>query len=234
VHGKFYLFLFSCLKTRNSNEDEQMIELIYKMKYKDVQIQVIKGKISNLQVDAVMCPTNSYLRMEADVAKFLKEIGGSEIETEALNFLENYKDYSYLKDFEGSCPIGTAVITSAGKLIPNIKYVIHAPVINESGEQTKRTRILSAIRGVMQRAYEAWWKLGLNEKSNLCESIAIPGFKMGTERLSKAKISRAIIDGLVNQLNTWFVKAPLKKIILIDQDDELLQQHIKVLETLNE
>lgn len=214
------------------NEDELMIELKYEMRYKDVLIQVVKGDIIELQVDAIVCPTNASLKMVKSIGKVLKDVGGFEIENEALEFLKNYKDHFFLKDFEGSCPIGTAVITSAGKLAPNIKYVIHAPIITNIGEKTKRTRILSAIRGVMQRAYEVWWKLGLDEDSNLCESLAIPRLRMQDDQISNKKLAGAVIDGLINQFNTWFVKAPLKKIILIDKNEELLQDYQEIMKSI--
>ncbi|MHC1591335.1 MAG: macro domain-containing protein [Candidatus Helarchaeales archaeon] len=206
----------------------------FSMSYKDVEIEVLNASIHDLKVDALMCPTNKYLKMQEDFAKQIKEIGGEEIEREASSILKDYKNIPYLKDFNGTCPIGTAVITGAGKLNPRIKYIIHSPVINEPGELTKRTRILSAIRGVMQRAYESWWKLGLDEESNLCESIAIPGFKMGSHKLSKEKFARAIIDGLINHFNTWFVNAPLKKVILFDSDEELLEKYMQILKELED
>ena len=84
----------------------------------------------------------------------------------------------------------------------------------------------------MQRAYEAWWKLGLSEESEICESIAIPGSTVGTERLTKGKLARTIVDGLINQFNTWFVNAPLKRVVIFDNDEEILDELEKTLKLI--
>ncbi|MEX2689946.1 MAG: macro domain-containing protein, partial [Candidatus Njordarchaeum guaymaensis] len=76
-----------------------------------VEIIVIKGDITKMDVDAIVNPANSLLIMGGGVAGAIKRRGGQIIEDEAVK--------------QGPIPVGNAVITSAGNL--KARYVIHAP-----------------------------------------------------------------------------------------------------------
>ena len=202
---------------------------IAELKYKNLTIEIQYGSITDLEVDAIVNPSNKYLKMGGGVALAIKKAAGQQVEDEALEKLKNHKNYAHLKDYEGFCPIGEAVVTSAGNLEPKIKYIIHTPTMNESVEESNRNRILSAVRATMQRAYELWWNLGLEKDSVEVKSIAFPAMGTGAGRLPKNKAARAIIDGIINQINTYFVNAPLNKIILCDIDLEMVEEFKKAL-----
>ena len=188
------------------------------------------GSITELEVDAIVNPANKYLKMGGGVALAIKKAAGQQVEDEALEKLKNHKNYSHLKDYEGFCPIGEAVVTSSGNLKPKIKFIIHAPTMNEPVEKSNRNRVLSAVRATMQRVYELWRNLGLEKNSVELNSIAFPAMGTGAGKLPKKKAARAITDGIINQVNTHFVNAPLSKIILCDIDLEMVEEFKKALE----
>ena len=213
---------------------ERFMKKVAEKKYKNLIIEVIHGSITDLEVDAIVNPANKYLKMGGGVALAIKRAAGQEVEDEALTMLKNYKKYPNLKDYGGFCPIGEAIVTSAGNLRPRIKFIIHAPTMNEPVEKSNRNRVLSAIRATMQRAYELWWNLGLDKDSVEVSSIAFPAMGTGAGKIPKNKAAKAIIDGLVNQMNTWFVKAPLRKIILCDINQEMVEEFKSALKYFDE
>lgn len=85
------------------------------MPYKigNTEILIEQGDITNAEVEAVVNPANNQLYMGAGVAGALKKRGGRDIEGEAVK--------------KGPVEVGSAIITSAGKL--RASYVIHAAVM---------------------------------------------------------------------------------------------------------
>ena len=83
-------------------------------------IRLVKGDIAELEVDAVVNAANSSLIMGGGVAGVILRKGGWRIQEECNRI--------------GHCEVGSAVITSGGKL--KAKYVIHAvgPIWSEGYE----------------------------------------------------------------------------------------------------
>ena len=81
-----------------------------KVKVKNSIIELTKGDITDLEVDAIVNAANSQLKLGGGVAGAIRRKGGPKIQEEC--------------DRIGYCPVGGAVITSAGNL--KAKYVIHA------------------------------------------------------------------------------------------------------------
>ena len=78
-------------------------------------IEVHKGDITRLEVDAIVNAANNYLWMGSGVAGAIKKAGGVFIEEAAVK--------------RGPIPIGSAVVTGAGAL--KARYVIHAAVMGQ-------------------------------------------------------------------------------------------------------
>lgn len=80
-----------------------------------LELAVVDGDITELEVGAIANAANDRLWMGAGVAGAIKRVGGEEIEREAVA--------------AGPIPLGTAVATSAGRL--RARYVVHGAVMGQ-------------------------------------------------------------------------------------------------------
>ncbi|NVM04241.1 MAG: macro domain-containing protein [Candidatus Helarchaeota archaeon] len=178
---------------------------LFETNYNETKITVVHGSIIELKVDAIVNAANSLMKMGGGVAKVIKNAAGQEVEDEAINAV---------KKMGGLCPIGKAILTSAGKLESKIKYIIHAPTMNKPVEPSSLNRIKSAVRGVMQRVYESNLK-----DPGIIKSVAFPAMGTGAGKIPKNKAAQAIVDGLINYFNTT-VNVTVDSIILCDINGE--------------
>lgn len=121
------------------------------VKINNTIIELVQGDITELNTDAIVNAANSKLQHGGGVAWAIANKGGPSIQRESdkLKF----------------CPVGNAVITTAGKL--KAKYVIHAvgPRMGEGDENAKlKSATLSALK--------------LADKHRL-KSIAFPAISTG-------------------------------------------------------
>ncbi len=138
-----------------------------------INMEVYKGDITQLELDALVNAANNRLWMGGGVAGALKRAGGKEIEAEAVK--------------KGPVPIGEAVVTGAGRL--KAKYVIHAAVMGQD-LQTDAEKIRQATRNSLLRADE----LGVR-------SIAFPALGTGVGGFPLDECARIMI-GEVYQHST--------------------------------
>jgi O-acetyl-ADP-ribose deacetylase len=116
-----------------------------------LELEVVEGDITALDVDAIANAANNHLWMGAGVAGAIKRAGGEEIEREAVA--------------KGPVPVGSAVATGAGRLAA--RYVIHGAVMGQD-LRTSAELIETTTRSCLELADE----LG-------CESLALPAFGTG-------------------------------------------------------
>jgi len=116
-----------------------------------MELEVVEGDITELEVDAVANAANNELWMGAGVAGAIKRAGGEEIEREAVA--------------QAPIAVGQAVATGAGNL--KAKHVVHAAVMGQD-LQTSAELISQATR----RALEVADELG-------ARSLAMPAFGTG-------------------------------------------------------
>jgi O-acetyl-ADP-ribose deacetylase (regulator of RNase III) len=116
-----------------------------------VQIEVVEGDITALDVDAVANAANDHLWMGAGVAGAIKRAGGEEIEREAVAL--------------GPIEVGEAVATGGGRL--KARHVIHGAVMAQD-LRTNADLVARTTRRVLEVADE----LGLR-------SVALPAFGTG-------------------------------------------------------
>jgi len=102
-----------------------------------INIEVYKGDIARLELDAVVNAANNRLWMGGGVAGALKRAGGKEIEDEAVK--------------KGPIPVGEAIVTGAGKL--KAKYIVHAAVMAQD-LKTDAEKIRQATKNSLLRADE--------------------------------------------------------------------------------
>jgi O-acetyl-ADP-ribose deacetylase (regulator of RNase III) len=158
-------------------------------------IEVIKGDITKINVDAIVNAANSSLLGGSGVDGAIHRAGGSEILQECQK----------IRNRQGKCNVGEAVITTAGKL--PAKFVIHTvgPVWNNGNKN--EVHLLSL-------AYEN--SLNLAVQNNI-ETIAFPNISTGIYKFPKilaADIAIRSIKSFNDNFNS------LKKIIFVCFDDE--------------
>lgn len=117
----------------------------------NVTLELRQGNIALQNVDAVVNAANEFLSFGSGVAGAIIAEAGDSIQKECNEI--------------GSCPTGSAVITSGGNLAA--KYVIHAvgPMYGEGNEHEKLRSAVSA-------------SLALAEENNIT-SIAFPAISAG-------------------------------------------------------
>lgn len=142
------------------------------MKFKQGEIILEQGDITNLEVDAIVNAANSALLPGGGVCGAIYEKGGYEIFEECRNI--------------GSCMEGSAVITHGGHL--PAKFVIHA--VGPSGSDPQRKEKLSgAIRA----------SLRLCDQYNL-KSVAFPAISTGIFSYPVPEASHVMIETAAHYL----------------------------------
>jgi O-acetyl-ADP-ribose deacetylase (regulator of RNase III) len=131
-----------------------------------MEVEVVEGDITQLDVDAVANAANNHLWMGAGVAGAIKRAGGEEIEREAVA--------------KGPIEVGDAVATGAGRL--PAKHVIHGAVM---GQDLKTDAEL--IRKTTASCLRVAEDLG-------CRSLALPAFGTGVGGFSLDECARIMVE----------------------------------------
>jgi O-acetyl-ADP-ribose deacetylase len=130
-----------------------------------MQLSVVEGDITRVEVDAIANAANDRLWMGAGVAGAIKRAGGEEIERKAVAL--------------GPIEVGDAVATHAGRL--PARYVIHGAVMG----QDLRTDA-ELIRRTTRRCLEVADELAL-------ESLALPAFGTGVGGFPLGECARVMV-----------------------------------------
>jgi O-acetyl-ADP-ribose deacetylase (regulator of RNase III) len=133
-----------------------------------MNLEVVEGDITELEVDAIANAANNELWMGAGVAGAIKRAGGAEIEQEAVA--------------RAPIALGQAIATGAGNL--RAKHVVHAAVMGQD-LQTSAELVSQATRRTLEVADE----LGAH-------SLAMPAFGTGVggfpiERCAELMVTEA-------------------------------------------
>lgn len=130
-----------------------------------LEIEVVDGDITALDVDAIANAANDRLWMGAGVAGAIKRAGGEEIEREAVA--------------KGPIPVGSAVATGAGRL--RARHVIHGAVMG----QDLRTNSALVARTTLS-CLELADELGAT-------SLALPAFGTGVGGFDLRECARIMV-----------------------------------------
>ncbi len=122
-----------------------------------IKVEVCRGDITQLELDALVNAANNRLWMGGGVAGALKRAGGKEIEAEAVK--------------KGPIPIGEAVVTGAGKL--KARYIIHAAVMGQD-LKTDAQKVRQATRNSLLRGDE----LGIKSMAFPALGTGVGGFPL--------------------------------------------------------
>lgn len=170
----------------------------------DSRIKLIKGDITKIQTDAIVNAANSSLLGGGGVDGAIHRAGGKAILDECIA----------IRNRQGGCATGQAVITTAGNL-PS-KCVIHTvgPVWN--GDKVEKKQLLV-------NAYCNSLKLAVE---NNIETIAFPNISTGIYHFPKdvaAQIATNAVNDFLMQNNS------VKEVIFICYDDENFDIYNKIL-----
>jgi O-acetyl-ADP-ribose deacetylase len=135
-----------------------------------VELAVVEGDITQLDVDAIANAANNELWMGAGVAGAIKRAGGDEIEREAVE--------------KGPIAVGDAVATGAGRL--PARWVVHGAVMG----QDLRTDA-GLVEQTTRRCLEVADELG-------ARSLALPAFGTGVGGFPLGECAR-IMTGVARE-----------------------------------
>jgi O-acetyl-ADP-ribose deacetylase (regulator of RNase III) len=138
----------------------------------NTKITLIKGDITRMDVDAIVNAANNGLMGGGGVDGAIHRAGGPVIATEC----------KAIRDAQGGCKTGQAVITSGGNLLA--RYVIHTvgPVW-EGGNRDEGILLADAYRNSLQLAIDH----GL-------ETVAFPNISTGVYGFPKKEASRIAVE----------------------------------------
>jgi len=158
-------------------------------------IELIQGDITKMQVDAIVNAANTSLLGGGGVDGAIHRAGGKAILEECIQ----------IRNKQGGCKVGEAVITTAGNL--PAKFVIHTvgPVWN--GGSHHEEALLSA-------AYSNCLKLAVVNK---VQSIAFPNISTGIYHFPKEKAANIAVETVKNFLETTNA---ISRIIYVCFDNE--------------
>jgi O-acetyl-ADP-ribose deacetylase len=158
-------------------------------------LELIQGDITKIQVDAIVNAANTSLLGGAGVDGAIHRAGGKMILEECQK----------IRNKQGGCRVGEAVITSAGKL--PAKFVIHAvgPVWN-NGNNDEEKLLASAYLNSLKLAFE-----------NQIRTIAFPNISTGIYRFPKNKAATIAVSTVKEKLITT---DKIEKVIFVCFDEE--------------
>ena len=169
-----------------------------------MKIEVIKTDITTIEVDAIVNAANSSLLGGGGVDGAIHRKGGKAILDECIKIRER----------QGGCPTGEAVITTAGNLLA--KYVIHTvgPIWNGGKKDEDQ---------LLQNCYFNSLSLAIE---NNCKTVAFPNISTGVYHFPKdraAKIAAETVQHFKQQ-------ELLDKVIFVCFDDENYELYKTLLE----
>ena len=136
------------------------------------RVELVKGDITQLEVDAIVNAANTRLLLGSGVAGAIRARGGSSIQAEC--------------DEIGECTVGAAVSTTAGDM--HARRVIHA-VGPCMGDGLENAKVLSATLSALHVAENE----GLN-------SIAFPAISAGNFGVPVHDVAGAMISAVLGHL----------------------------------
>jgi O-acetyl-ADP-ribose deacetylase len=161
----------------------------------DAIIELLKGDITKVSVDAIVNAANTSLLGGGGVDGSIHRTGGKDI----------LEDCQKIRNRQGGCKIGEAVITRAGKL--PAKFVIHTvgPVWND-GFKNEEELLALAYNNTLNIAIQ-----------NKIQTIAFPSISTGIYKFPKNKAAEIAIKTVkLFTLNSDVIK----KVIFVCFDDD--------------
>jgi len=149
-----------------------------------MKIEILQGDITTLDVDAIINAANTSLLGGGGVDGAIHKAGGSEILAECMK----------IRNRQGGCKVGEAVITNGGKLLA--KKVIHTvgPRWNE-GKSNEAEKLKSCYENSLLLAEE-----------NKLKTIAFPNISTGIYGYPKDKAAKIALETVTNFKSNSIIK----------------------------
>lgn len=162
------------------------------------KIEIIKGDITKVDVDAIVNAANSSLMGGGGVDGAIHRAGGPEILEECKKIIER----------QGGCKTGEAVITSGGRL--PAKFVIHTvgPVWR-GGQNNEEERLVDCYKNSLSLAIE-----------NGCKTIAFPNISTGVYGFPKKEAAIIAVNTVKEFLDQ---EKRMDKVVFVCFDEENYQ-----------
>src|SRR5918993_4848365 len=156
----------------------------------DKVIRLIKGDITDQNVDVIVNPANSYLKHGGGVAGAIVRKGGKIIQTES--------------DKIGFVPVGSSVITTSGELPCNAIIHTVGPKMGEGNEDFKLSKSINS-------------SLSLASATGYT-SISIPAISSGIFGFPKDRCADILLDESIKFLTNNATTLQLIEFCIIDDD----------------
>jgi O-acetyl-ADP-ribose deacetylase (regulator of RNase III) len=159
-----------------------------------MKIEIIKGDITEIQVDAIINAANTSLLGGSGVDGAIHRKGGKEILEECIA----------IRNRQGGCKVGQAVITTAGNL--PAKFVIHTvgPVWNEGNNNEEI---------LLKQCYVNSLELAIKNK---IKTIAFPNISTGIYYFPKDKAAKIALETVLN----FHLIEKFEKVVFVCFDEE--------------
>ena len=174
----------------------------------DERVEAIHGDITKVEVDAIVNAANSSLLGGGGVDGAIHRAGGPAILAECQKIREK----------QGGCPTGEAVITTAGRL--PAKYVIHTvgPVWR-GGEKDESRLLANCYRNSLALAVQ-----------NAVKTIAFPNISTGVYRFPKELAAEIALQTVAAFLQE---NQQIKKVYFVCFDRENYELYLTKIDELN-
>jgi len=157
-------------------------------------IEIVKGDITQIHVDAIVNAANSSLLGGGGVDGAIHRAGGPQI----------LEDCQSIRNAQGKCKVGNAVITRAGNL--PAKHVVHTVGPHWNGGKNKESeKLASCYTSSLGLAFE-----------HGCQTIAFPCISTGIYKFPKDAAAKIAVDTIKKHKNY----DAFDRIIIVCFDDE--------------
>jgi len=173
-----------------------------KLKLGAASVEIEKGDISVMEVDAVVNAANTSLAMGTGVAGALKKRGGVVIEEEAMLL--------------GPVEVGEAVLTTAGNL--RATHVIHAAVMGTD---------LKTDAATIGKTTQAVLAVAVKHKLS---TLALPALGTGVGHVPPAESAEAMLGAVLAHLKAG--SSSLKRVVFVLYQDDAHRVFVDTLKRL--
>jgi O-acetyl-ADP-ribose deacetylase len=174
----------------------------------DKSLQLMRGDITNVPVDAICNAANEHLAGGGGVDGAIHRAAGPSLRRELDEIIQRQR----------SCPAGSAVATSAGSL--PAKWVFHAVgPIYQGGEDGEAEKLRSAYRACLDLAEEKG-----------AEYISFPSISTGVYGYPVHEAARIALDEVVSSLRDETRK--LKRVVFVLFDDRTCAAYAEALRAI--